>query len=62
MLSAALLAALINEVAVPELTAWLRARHAAGQGITDADILQKLISDTDMGVKIGEEWLASHPG
>lgn len=60
-MNAALLAALINEIAIPELTSWLRARHAAGQGVTDADILQKLISDTDMGVKIGEEWLASHP-
>ena len=57
----ALLAALINEVAIPELTAWLRARHAAGQSLTDADVLQKLITDTQIGIQIGEQWLAAHP-
>jgi hypothetical protein len=56
-----LLAALINQVAVPELTAWLRSRHAAGQGLTDADVLQKLLTDTNLGEQIGEAWLASHP-
>lgn len=56
-----LLAALINEVAIPELTAWLRARHAAGQPITDADVIAKLLSDTSFGQQIGEQWLAAHP-
>ena len=57
----ALLAVLINEIAIPELTAWLRSRHAANQTLTDADVLQKLITDTDLGIKIGEQWLAAHP-
>lgn len=57
----ALLAVLINNIAIPELTEWLRSRHAAGQGLTDADILQKLITDTNLGVQIGETWLAQHP-
>jgi hypothetical protein len=57
----ALLAALINQIAIPEITAWLRARHAAGQSLTDADVLQKLITDTDLGIRIGEQWLAAHP-
>ena len=57
----ALLAALINEIAIPELTTWLRSLHNAGTPITDAVILQKLITDTDLGIKIGEAWLASHP-
>lgn len=57
----ALLAVLINEIAIPELTAWLRGRHAAGQGLTDADILEKLITDTNLGVTVGEQWLAAHP-
>ncbi len=57
----ALLAVLINEIALPELTAWLRARHAAGQAVTDADVLQKLITDTAVGEQIGAAWLAAHP-
>ncbi len=57
----ALLAVLINEIALPELTNWLRSRHAAGATLTDADILQKLITDTQLGIQIGEQWLASHP-
>lgn len=57
----ALLAVLINEIAIPELTAWLRARHAAGQQVTEADILQKLITDTTLGEQIANQWLANHP-
>lgn len=57
----ALLIALINEIAVPELTAWLRGRHTAGQSLTDADIIQKLLTDTRLGESIGEAWLAAHP-
>lgn len=57
----ALLAALINQIAIPELTTWLRTRHAAGQTLTDADILQKLSTDTNLGEQIGEAWLAAHP-
>lgn len=57
----ALLAVLINEIAIPELTAWLRARHAANQTVTEADILQKLITDTNLGEQIGNAWLATHP-
>ena len=56
-----LLAALINEVALPELVAWLRSRHTAGQTVTDADVIAKLVSDADFGVKFGEAWLAAHP-
>lgn len=57
----ALLAVLINEIAIPELTAWLRSRHASGQPLTDADVLAKLITDTNVGEEIGEAWLAAHP-
>lgn len=60
-MSPSLLAVLINEIAVPELTAWLRARHDANQPLTDADVLQKLLSDTTIGEKIGTDWLAAHP-
>lgn len=60
-MNAALLAALINEIAVPELTRWLRAKHADGQIVDDAAILQKLLSDTNFGIAIGEAWLRDHP-
>ena len=56
-----LLAALINQIALPELTNWLRSRHEAGQTITDADIIAKLAADTDLGIKIGSDWLSKNP-
>lgn len=56
-----LLAALINEVALPELTSWLRSMHEAGKTLTDDDVIAKLVSDTDFGIKVGEAWLAAHP-
>ena len=57
----ALLIALIEQVAVPELKAWLAARSAAGQTVTDADIIAKLAADTNLGEQIGKAWLAAHP-
>lgn len=57
----ALLAVLVNEIAIPELTAWLRSLHASGMPITDDMILQKLITDTNFGEQIGATWLAAHP-
>jgi hypothetical protein len=57
----ALLIALVNEIALPELTRWLRERHAAGVPLTDADVVQKLITDTNIGEQIGLAWLAAHP-
>lgn len=58
----ALLAALINQIAIPELTRWLRERHATGATLTDADMIQKLVTDTNLGEQIGLAWLAAHPG
>lgn len=57
----ALLAILINNFAVPELDAWLRSRHAAGAPITDADVLQKLLTDTTFGATLFDTWLTAHP-
>jgi hypothetical protein len=60
-MNAALLIALIQSIAIPELTAWLRSRHDAGQTtLTDADVLAKLAADTDLITQIGERWLADH--
>jgi len=56
-----LLAALINQVAVPELTRWLASLHAASTPLTDADVLAKLASDTNLGETVGLAWLAAHP-
>lgn len=60
-MNAALLATLINTIALPELTTWLRGLHQAQTPVTEAMVIQKLISDTDLGISIGESWLAAHP-
>lgn len=57
----ALLIALIEQVAVPELKTWLASRSATGQTVTDADIIAKLAADTDLGEQIGKAWLDAHP-
>lgn len=57
----ALLIALITQVGIPELQAWLASRHAAGQTVTDADVLAKLEMDADAGIKIADDWLTAHP-
>lgn len=58
-MSPLLLAALINQVAIPELTTWLTSLGKAP--LTDADVIAKLASDTNLGETIGEAWLAAHP-
>lgn len=55
----ALLAVLIQQVAVPELVRWLASRGAAP--LTDADVIQKLATDTALGEQIGKAWLAANP-
>lgn len=54
-----LLAILIQQVAIPELTAWLASRN--GASLTDADVIAKLAKDTQLGEQIGTAWLAAHP-
>lgn len=56
-----LLAALIQQVAIPELLNWLKIRHAAGVLITEAEVLAKLNLDADAGIVKGQAWLAAHP-
>ena len=61
-MNAALLLALITQIGIPELQAWLRSRHEAGQTtLTDADVLAKLATDTDAIEALGKAWLAAHP-
>lgn len=61
-MNTALLIALIQSIAIPELTAWLRSRHDNGQTtLTDADVIAKLMTDTDLIVAVGEAWLKAHP-
>jgi hypothetical protein len=55
-----LLAALINEVALPELTRWLTSLHSSNTPVTDAVVLQKLITDTNIGIQVGEAFLADY--
>jgi hypothetical protein len=59
-MSPALLLILIQQIAIPELSVWLRSRHDAGQTLTDADVLAKLAADTDLIKQIGDQWLAAH--
>lgn len=54
-----LLALLIDQVAIPELTRWLASRN--GASLTDADVIQKLATDTALGEQIGKAWLAANP-
>lgn len=57
----ALIAALIHELALPELLDWLRRRRGEGATLTDADIIAKLGLDADAGIAIGVAWLEGHP-
>jgi hypothetical protein len=57
-----LLAPLLTQVVIPEITAIIRAHHnATGNMPTDAQVLAALGSDTQTGITIGEAWLAAHP-
>lgn len=55
----ALLAILLQQFALPEIMGWLASRN--GKPLTDADIIQKLAADSQIGVQIGEAYLAAHP-
>jgi len=57
----ALLIALIEQVGIPELMAWLKSRHDAGQVVDDAAILAKLQTDTATGIAMAQTWLDAHP-
>lgn len=57
----ALLAALINSIALPELSRWLASLHTAGTPVTDAMMIEKLASDTNLGELIGTTWLKANP-
>ncbi len=56
-----LLIALITQIAIPELAAWLKSRADAGQTVDDAAILEKLQKDGAEVQAIADKWLADHP-
>lgn len=57
-----LLAALITQVLIPEISAIIRAhRNATGRMPTDAEVMAALQGDADAGIAIGSAWLAAHP-
>ncbi len=60
-MNGSLLAALINSIAIPELTIWLRNLHGTNGTVTDADVIAKLAADAQMGEETGLAWLAAHP-
>jgi hypothetical protein len=56
-----LIAAIIYQVVIPEILEIVRRRQAAGQGITDAEIIAALKERVDAIVAEGENWLITHP-
>ncbi len=56
-----LLAALITEIGIPELTRWLAQLHSAGKMVTEAEALAKLNMDIDTANASGQAFLDSHP-
>ena len=56
-----LLAALISQVAVPELARWLAGLHAEGKVVTEAEARAKLNMDIAAGDAAGLAFLQSHP-
>lgn len=57
-----LLAALITQIGIPELTSWLKSLHAAGEVVTEEAALAKLGMDSAAGDAAGLAFLQSHPG
>jgi hypothetical protein len=55
-----LLGALISQIGIPELAAWLKSLHDAGEVVTEDAALQKLEMDVDEGDAAGKAFLASH--
>ena len=55
----ALLAALITQLGIPELIAWLKSRN--GAPVTDADIIAKLGVDEAAGIAAGQAFLDANP-
>ena len=56
----ALIAALIEQIVVPEIAAIVRAHHnATGKTPTDTEILAALQADTSRYIQLGEAFLAS---
>ncbi len=57
-----LLAALISQIGIPELAAWLKSLHESDQVLTDDVALRKLDMDVDEGDAAGKAFLDSHLG
>ncbi len=60
-LAPALLGALLNEIAIPELVRWLTGLHADGKVVTEAEALAKLNMDAATGDAKGRAFLETHP-
>lgn len=56
-----LIAALIQQVAIPEILAWLKRLRDNGETLDDAAILAKLNMDADAVIARGRAWLDTHP-
>lgn len=61
-MSPTLLAALINQFAVPEILRWLAQLHSEGRVVSEEEALAKLQMDADVGNAAGAAFLRSHGG
>ncbi len=57
-MSPLIIAALIEQLGVPELLRWLNSLHASGQVITEQAALDKLNLDVDAGNAAGAAFIA----
>jgi hypothetical protein len=58
----ALIAALLQQVVIPEILAIIRAHHnATGNLPTDAQVIAALATDASGVISTGSAWLAAHP-
>ncbi len=57
-----IIAALINNIAIPEIGRWLAELHAEGRVVTEEEALRKLALDVDAGNQAGRAFLDSHGG
>lgn len=52
---------LIREMLLPELVAIIKAKQAAGQPITEAELRAEFDARLARILSVGEAWLAAHP-
>jgi hypothetical protein len=52
---------LIKEILLPEVVAYVKAKQAAGQPISEAELYAEFEARISRIITAGESWLAAHP-